>query len=133
MTKKLNKPKIKKELEDPKGSTTWIPNPVLNKIKSLQTLRGDEHMSTTIKFLLLKALADLSFLSTEEKQALGMSETGLDRLYAEQVLPMFEKLSSIWNEKHVNYLKATENLAFKDLTKADQFAFLYWLKGMKLL
>jgi hypothetical protein len=117
----------------PKGSTTWIPNPVLDKVKTLQSLRGDEHMSTTIKFLLLKALADLSFLSTEEKQALGMSETGLDRLHTEQVVPLTEKLDSLWNGKCFNYLETMRMHKFKELSKQEQFAFLHWLKSNKLL
>jgi hypothetical protein len=125
--------KKKKIIKEPKGSTTWVPNPVLNKIKTLQTLRGDEHMSTTIKFLLLKSLADLSFLSMEEKQALGMSENGLDRLHTEQVVPMTDKLESLWNEKCFTYIESMKLHKYKELSKQEQFAFLHWLKRMKLL
>lgn len=124
---------MNEELKEPKGSTTWIPNPILNKIKTLQALRGDEHMSTTIKFLMLKALADLSFLSIEEKQALGMSETGLDRLHTEQVAPLMEKLEALWNDKSLDYLENIRIHKYKELSKQEQFSFLHWLKGMKLL
>jgi hypothetical protein len=124
---------MEEEKTTSKGSTTWIPEPVLSIVKKLQTLRGDEHMSTTVKFLLLKSIADMSFLSSEEKQALGMSETGLDKIYLEQVTPLLERLSSLWNEKCLEYTETLKLKEYKQLPKTEHIAFLYWLKEKNLL
>ena len=116
-----------------KGSTTWIPDAILNIVKEMQVLRGDEHMSTTAKFLMLKGLSDLGFLSPDKMKALGMIETGIDRIHIEQVVPLTDRLTALWNKKCLEYTESVKVLEFNQTSKQQQLAFLNWVKERNLL
>jgi len=56
------------------GTTFWLPKDLSELVDRVKTARRDPTRTDTIRFLLLRALADLSFLSKETKKALGVSE-----------------------------------------------------------
>ena len=51
-----------------------LPGNLLQLIDEIKEKRRDPTRSDTIRVLLLKALADMSFLSKDEKKALGIVE-----------------------------------------------------------
>ena len=53
------------------GTTVWLPKDIVDLVDKIKELRRDPSRSDTVRFLLLKALADLSFLPREVKKALG--------------------------------------------------------------
>jgi metal-responsive CopG/Arc/MetJ family transcriptional regulator len=55
-----------------KGTTIWLPGDVVEIVDKVKEKRLDPRRSDTIRFLLLKALADMSFLPEESKKALGV-------------------------------------------------------------
>lgn len=55
-----------------KGTTFWLPQDLSELVDKLKTARRDPTRTDTIRFLILKALADLSFLPEETKKALGI-------------------------------------------------------------
>jgi metal-responsive CopG/Arc/MetJ family transcriptional regulator len=55
-----------------KGTTVWLPDDVVEIVDKVKEKRLDPRRSDTIRFLLLKALADMSFLPEESKKALGV-------------------------------------------------------------
>ena len=56
------------------GTTFWLPKDLSELIDRLKIARKDPTRTDTIRFLILKALADLSFLPKEAKKALGIKE-----------------------------------------------------------
>ena len=56
------------------GTTVWLPKDVIEIVDKLKEARRDPTRSDTVRFLLLKALAEMSFLPDETKKALGIKE-----------------------------------------------------------
>jgi len=56
-------------------TTIWLPQDLVELLDKIKTDRKDPTRSDTVRFLLLKALADLSFLPPNTKKALGMATT----------------------------------------------------------
>jgi len=54
------------------GTTVWLPKDVVEIVDEVREKRRDPARSDTVRFLLLRALADMSFLTTETKKALGL-------------------------------------------------------------
>ena len=57
-------------------TTVWLPSDVVSIVDKVKRDRKDPTRSDTVRFLLLKALADLSFLPEETKKALGFVKKG---------------------------------------------------------
>lgn len=57
-----------------KGTTIWLPADVVMIVDKLKEARRDPTRSDTVRFLIMKALADMSFLPPETKKALAISE-----------------------------------------------------------
>jgi metal-responsive CopG/Arc/MetJ family transcriptional regulator len=53
------------------GTTVWLPRDLVELVDKVRALRLDPTRSDTVRYLLLKALCDLSFLPDETKKALG--------------------------------------------------------------
>jgi len=53
-------------------TTIWLPKDVVDLIDKVKLARKDPTRSDTVRFLLLKALAEMSFLPEESKKALGV-------------------------------------------------------------
>ena len=56
-------------------TTIWLPEDLVELLDRLKKDRKDPTRSDTVRFLLLKALADLSYLPKETKKALGVTTT----------------------------------------------------------
>ncbi len=54
------------------GTTIWLPKDVVEIVDRVKNQRCDPTRSDTVCFLLLRALAEISFLSEETKKALGV-------------------------------------------------------------
>jgi len=54
-----------------KGTTIWLPRDVVDIIDKVKEHRRDPTRSDTVRYLLLRALKDMSFLPEETKKALG--------------------------------------------------------------
>ncbi len=54
------------------GTTFYLPKDLVLLIDGLRKARRDPTRSDTIRFLILRAMADMSFLSVESKKALGL-------------------------------------------------------------
>lgn len=52
-------------------TTIWLPNDLVNLLDEVKEYRKDPTRSDTVRFLILKALADMSLLPEETKKALG--------------------------------------------------------------
>jgi metal-responsive CopG/Arc/MetJ family transcriptional regulator len=53
------------------GTTIWLPKDVVDIIDRVKEMRKDPTRSDTVRYLLLRALRELSFLPEETKKALG--------------------------------------------------------------
>lgn len=53
------------------GTTVWLPADVVDLVDNVKNARRDPTRSDTVRFLILKALADLGYLPDETKRALG--------------------------------------------------------------
>lgn len=58
------------------GTTIWLPKDVVEIVDKVKNQRRDPTRSDTVRFLLLKALAEMSFLPEETKKALGVIKQG---------------------------------------------------------
>jgi len=56
-------------------TTVWLPEDLVELLDKVKEARKDPTRSDTVRFLLLKALADLSFLPAITKKALGIITT----------------------------------------------------------
>ena len=56
-----------------KGTTVWLPKDLVEIVDKFKNQRRDPTRSDTVRFLLLKALAEMSFLPEETKKALGVT------------------------------------------------------------
>ena len=56
-----------------KGTTVWLPKDLVEIVDNFKNQRRDPTRSDTVRFLLLKALAEMSFLPEETKKALGVT------------------------------------------------------------
>lgn len=54
------------------GTTVWLPADLVVLIDKLKEVRRDPTRSDTVRYLVLRALAELSFLPAETKKALGI-------------------------------------------------------------
>lgn len=54
------------------GTVIWLPKDLVELVDKLKEARRDPTRSDTVRFLILRALADLSFLPSETKKALGI-------------------------------------------------------------
>ena len=54
-----------------KGTVVWLPGDLVDLVDKLKGERMDPTRSDTVRFLILRALADLSYLPEEIKKALG--------------------------------------------------------------
>lgn len=53
------------------GTTIWLPSDLVDIVDKLKEHRRDPTRSDTIRFLILRALKELSYLPEETKKALG--------------------------------------------------------------
>lgn len=56
-----------------KGTTIWLPEDVVDIVDRVKEDRKDPTRSDTVRYLLLRALAEMSLLPQETKKALGVS------------------------------------------------------------
>jgi metal-responsive CopG/Arc/MetJ family transcriptional regulator len=56
-----------------KGTTVWLPKDLVEIVDKFKKQRCDPTRSDTVRFLLLKALAEMSLLPEETKKALGVT------------------------------------------------------------
>jgi len=56
-----------------KGTTVWLPKDLVEIVDKFKNQRRDPTRSDTVRFLLLKALAEMSFLPEETKKTLGVT------------------------------------------------------------
>ena len=63
-------------LETNKTVTFSLPEELLELVEKVRRARKDPTRSDTVRFLLLHALASMSFLSSEAKRALGLAWIG---------------------------------------------------------
>lgn len=56
-------------------TTVWLPPDLVELLDKVKEDRRDPTRSDTVRFLILKALADLSFLPPNTKKALGLATT----------------------------------------------------------
>jgi metal-responsive CopG/Arc/MetJ family transcriptional regulator len=54
------------------GTTVWLPKDVVELVDKVKKSRRDPARSDTVRYLLLRALADMSYLSRKTKKALGV-------------------------------------------------------------
>jgi len=54
------------------GTTFYLPKSLVPLIDKIQRDRADPTRSDTIRFLLLRAMSDMSYLPPEQKKALGV-------------------------------------------------------------
>ena len=54
------------------GTTVWLPKDVVLLIDKVQEDRKDPTRTDTVRYLLLRSLAEMSFLPEETKKALGV-------------------------------------------------------------
>jgi hypothetical protein len=54
------------------GTTVWLPKDLVSIINKVKEDRKDPTRTDTVRYLLLRALADMSFLPKETKKALGV-------------------------------------------------------------
>jgi metal-responsive CopG/Arc/MetJ family transcriptional regulator len=54
-----------------RGTIIWLPGDLIDFVDSVKEKRRDPTRSDTVRFLLLKSLAQLGFLTEEEEKALG--------------------------------------------------------------
>jgi len=57
--------------KEAKGTVVWLPGDLVDLVDKLKCERMDPTRSDTVRFLILKALAELSYLREETKKALG--------------------------------------------------------------
>ena len=55
-------------------TTVWLPNDLVELVDIVRSDRKDTRRSQTVRFLILKSLADLSYLPEKTKKALGLRE-----------------------------------------------------------
>jgi len=55
-------------------TTVWLPKDLKELVDKVQSDRRDPTRSDTVRWLILRALADLNFLPQETKKALGILE-----------------------------------------------------------
>jgi Arc/MetJ-type ribon-helix-helix transcriptional regulator len=55
-----------------RGTTVWLPADVVEIIDKLREYRRDPTRSDTVRYLLLRALCDMSFMPEDVKKALGL-------------------------------------------------------------
>jgi metal-responsive CopG/Arc/MetJ family transcriptional regulator len=53
-------------------TTIWLPEDLVQILDKVKLARKDPTRSDTVRFLVLKALAEMSFLPDETKKALGV-------------------------------------------------------------
>lgn len=53
------------------GTTVWLPKDVVSLVDKVKEDRKDPTRTDTVRYLLLRALAEMSFLPKETKKALG--------------------------------------------------------------
>jgi len=53
-------------------TTIWLPEDLVDLLEKVRKSRKDPTRSDTVRFLILKALAEMSFLPDETKKALGI-------------------------------------------------------------
>jgi len=63
-----------------KGTTIWLPEDVVGLVDQVKQGRKDLRRSDTVRYLLLRALAEMSYLSQETEKALGIRSAGLESL-----------------------------------------------------
>lgn len=54
------------------GTVIWLPKDLVDLVDKLKEARRDPTRSDTVRYLILRALAELSFLPQETKKALGI-------------------------------------------------------------
>jgi len=59
-------------------TTIWLPEDLVELLDKVKRDRRDPTRSDTVRFLILKALADLSFLPQNTKKALGIKEASAE-------------------------------------------------------
>jgi len=53
------------------GTTVWLPKDIVSLVDKVKEDRKDPTRTDTVRYLLLRALAEMSFLPQETKKALG--------------------------------------------------------------
>jgi len=59
-----------------KVTTVWLPEDLVELLDKVKEFRRDPTRSDTVRFLILKALAEMSFLPDQTKKALGVKIGG---------------------------------------------------------
>jgi len=59
-------------------TTVWLPEDLLELLDKVKADRRDPTRSDTVRFLILKALAEMGFLPVETKRALGLKGAGAE-------------------------------------------------------
>lgn len=54
------------------GTTVWLPADLVCLIDKIKEMRRDPTRSDTVRYLVLRALADLGFLPADTRRALGI-------------------------------------------------------------
>ena len=57
-----------------KGTTIWIPQDLIKQIDQFKRDRNEPNRSSAFRFLVLRGLASMSYLSYAEKKALGINK-----------------------------------------------------------
>ena len=55
-------------------TTVWLPDDLVKLVDQVKEDRTDPLRANTVRFLILKSLADLSYLPEKTKKALGLRE-----------------------------------------------------------
>lgn len=54
------------------GTTIWLSQDIVDLVDDIQEARKDPRRSDTIRYLILRSLAEMSYLTLETKKALGI-------------------------------------------------------------
>jgi metal-responsive CopG/Arc/MetJ family transcriptional regulator len=56
------------------GTTVWLPKDVVSLVDKVKEDRKDPTRTDTVRYLLLRSLAEMSFLTEQTKKALGIAK-----------------------------------------------------------
>ena len=57
------------------GTTVWVSGDIIELVDKVSTARHDATRSDTLRFLIMRALAEMNFLPAKSKKALGVKLT----------------------------------------------------------
>jgi metal-responsive CopG/Arc/MetJ family transcriptional regulator len=62
-----------------RGTTVWLPADLVELIDEVRNRRMDPTRSDTLRYLVLRALCDMSLMPEDTKKALGLQKAGVQR------------------------------------------------------